>query len=86
MEEDFRGRPVVIVEGKCYVITGISQAWNGMRRQLPTWYVAYRLEGNDGSLGELRYTGPTARPGTVDGAIWGAARELLMGHLATPSP
>lgn len=74
-ETDGKGRRIVAVKGKRYIVSAITPArprTEGAVSWIPEAYVSYWSERNGETFGATRFANASAKPGTVGRAIWDA--------------
>ncbi|MFF9568479.1 hypothetical protein [Streptomyces sp. NPDC014685] len=74
-ETDNKGRRIIAVKGKRYVVGSVTQARpraEGASTWIPEAYVSYWAERNGERFGATRSASGSRRPGTVGRAIWDA--------------
>ncbi|MGW6518562.1 hypothetical protein [Streptomyces sp. NPDC054962] len=74
-ERDNKGRRIVTVKGKRYIVSAITPAQPrtpGAKSWIPEAYVSYWTERNGDTFGATRHASGSGKRGTVGRAIWDA--------------
>jgi hypothetical protein len=77
-ETDRKGRRIVTVKGKRYIVSKITPArpWTeGARAWTPEAYLSYWAERNGETFGATRNASASSKPGTIGRAIWDAVNQ-----------